>query len=212
RRGEGTIKQIYTEDRGGVSLFKPILTAGAESYFVDDPRVTIPGMAIVDGHLVITNFFPFLRDIPKVLAGTMEPMGGGGFDVALSYAPQSMLFAAVIDNGRLQPYLEQSAPGWAFSQTSPTQDDMGAWRKEFAARARKQGIPNGTRQFSDFVDGAFRRRYEDLTGVQRDAKRRSIEEHLQHFDGLIRGTGLFVETGTGDVRMSLRIELEPPGK
>ena len=208
RRGEGTIKQIYTEERGGVSLYKPVLTSGV----VDDPRVTIPGLAIVDGHLVITNFFPFLRDIPKVLAGTMEPMGGAGFDVALSYAPQSMLFAAVIDNGRLQPYLEQSAPGWAFLQTSPTQDDMGAWREEFAARAVKQGIPKGTRQFSDFVDSAFRRRYADLTEVQREAKLRGIEEHLQHFDGLIRGTGLFVETGTGDVRMSLRIELETPEK
>ncbi len=233
RQGESLIKQLYREEHdvirpngteAHVSLYKPILPHGV----VDDPRVTKPGIVIAGDYLVITNWFPFLRDIRKVLEGSMKPMGGGGFDRAMSNAPERMLVAAVIDGERVEPYLQQSLRGWAFAQTNPTQDDMQEWRREFSAQATKAGIPNGTRRFGDFVDNAFRRRYRDLTEVQRPVKFREFETYMKRlgFDPprkpnerppkpvpeLLRGAGLFLESRGGRVRMSKQFDLLPQKK
>ena len=158
----------------------------------------------------------------------MKPMGGGGFDRAMSNAPERMLVAAVIDGERVEPYLQQSLRGWAFAQTNPTQDDMQEWRQEFSAQATKAGIPKGTRRFGDFVDNAFRRRYRDLTEVQRPVKFGEFETYMKRlgFDpprkpserpskpvpGLLRGAGLFLESRGGRVRMSKQFDLLPQKK
>lgn len=203
-RGEGIIKQIYQEKDGDARLFKIEVASGV----VDDPRVTIPGIAIAHGHLIFTNYFPFLRKIPDAIRndGKVQRMGGQGFDVALAYAPREMLLASVIDGDAMQRYFDQSATGWAYEKTTPKLELLAKWRAEAKRIARRRGLdplsgPGGT-----WVDGEVKRRIKHLTDVERPEAVRKHRETIEQFRGLIQGAGIFVEAMTGGSRMSVRIE------
>jgi len=203
-QGEGLIKQIYREKDGDTRLYKIELVSGA----VDDPRVTVPGVAIAHGHLVFSNYFDFLRKIPGVIKndGKVKPMGGSGFDVAMAYMPREMLLGAIIDGSSLEPYLDQSANGWAYGKTNPSQARMGEWRSEAKRLAIRRGLDPVSIDGGNWIDTEVRRRIRHMTEVERPEALRSHRETIDQFRGLIQGFGFYVEATTGGVRMSVRVE------
>ncbi len=208
RRGEGLIKEIYREQRGDASLYKPVLVAGS----VDDPRVTVPGIGLIGGYLVITNYHPFLMEVGEVVSGGAPGMGGGGFESALSFAPRGVLLACLMDGERMQPYLIQSATGWAYQQTEVTQMKFAEWRRVAGRRAIDQGMTRGSPEYARWVDGEVRRLESALVKVDRPQRRKKILDHIRYFDGFLDGLGFFVAHEVSRVRMSLRLSVAKPGK
>ncbi|MAG57158.1 MAG: hypothetical protein CMJ83_12765 [Planctomycetes bacterium] len=206
--GEGPVTQLFHETKGGVELYKPVLQANV----IDDPRVTIPGLAIADGHLLISNFYPMLKVLPEVLAGTHPSMKDhDGFQSALSYAPDDLLLAGLLDHDRLEPYLDQSVSGWAHQHSTPTNDDFEQWIIEGRNLGVKQDMKPGP-ELEGFADRYRNRKHEAAIQVELPRRRAEARRHVDYFRGLLTSTGFFVEIQGGEVKIQLRIDPKHQGQ
>jgi hypothetical protein len=218
--GEEIERVVQSEERQPVKqLYKATAPEGWDLYkivvevlVVDNPEVTIPGVAIGANHIFLTNYFPFLRQLPDAVARKVPTMADeGGLEVALSNAPQSLLTAGMLDGKAIYPYLEQSAPGWATSKTTPTDADYEAMRNEATRRLRQQGLSPGSSGFQIEQDRLVKSIEAIRSEVDRPKLLESIREYLRYFEGLVGGFGFFVENAPGGARLSLRVDFQRAG-
>ena len=197
------IKQLFHVKVGQSDLYEPVLANSV----VDDPRVTMPGIAVLPGSLMFTNFHPFQRRVADVIEKKLDPLGiPEGFRVAQSYAPSFLRIAALIDGDNLQPWLQQSADGWAYEQTVATNMDYIAWRQAANRAAQRAGLERGSDGYAAYVEREIGRQEKDITEVKRPQLKRDINQYIDDFEGFLAGIGIFVEDTSGGVRMSLRID------
>jgi hypothetical protein len=202
--GEGILKDLVRTEQEGIVLYEPVPVAG----LIDDPRVTLPGFALVGGQLLATNYLPWLRQVPDVLAGRLPALGRPGPLIeAMGYAPERSDLAGVLDFAALESYVRQSAPGWAWQQTYPTQAEMMQWRARFAREALESGIPAGTREWDEYVQSRFSQTRDAKVRIDRPRIRRDIERYLDDFHEAFSSLGLFVERPAGG--MGLRLRFDP---
>lgn len=187
--------------RSGV-LWKLVFAAGV----VNDSRVTMPGIGIFDGYLLASNFLPFLMQIPDAQAGRIDVMGRHpGIEEAVAYAPSELLFAGVLDGRAIEPYLDQSAPGWAYSRTRVTQMDMMRFHEAGRRFAEAQGLVPGTEAFDQEVESFKVREESQRAGAERERELRKIQELADQFRGFFSSLGFFVEATAGGVGFSVRV-------
>lgn len=205
-QGEGALKDFVHRKVPGAEIWEPVLPAG----FADDPRVTRPGIAMVRGHLVITNFLPILDAIPKALEDPAESMNANdGLVRSMQYAPSAdLLAAALVDLEAMHPYLQQSAPGWAASRTRVTQNHLIQWRASFQTEPEAKGLKFGTQAWQNAEDAYITRMTEKMNLVLRPQLLDSIQRHLGWFENLLDGLGVFVQApSASEVSFSLRLDV-----
>ena len=202
--GEGILKDLVRTEQEGIVLYEPVPVAG----LIDDPRVTRPGFAIVQGYFLATNFLPWLRQVPDVLADRVPALGRPGpLAEAAGYAPDQSDLAGVLDFGALVPYVQQSASGWAWQQTYPSQSEMMKWRTRFAQEAAERGIPSGSREWDEYIQSRFSQAHDARVRVDRPQIRRDIEGYLDDFKEAFSSLGFFVDHRSGG--MGLRLRFDP---
>ncbi len=208
--GRGVLKNFVARKEGAVEIFDLELAAGV----ADDARVTRPGLALVSGHLVITNFLPFAEQMGEVLDRKLPSLDRhAGITSAVGLAPKMMMAAGLWDGPALQPYLEQSAEGWATRRTLVQTSDWVRFRQIFAAEiAPKRGLRPGTREYAEAEELYVDERGNQMQTGRREDVLRDIRSHIRYVDGLLKGFAFFLENTRQAASFDLRLELTPPPK
>lgn len=197
------VKDVVATKSGDADLFELVLPDG----FVDDPAVTKLGFAVADGRLVVTNWFPSLRDLGPRLAGRAPSAeGSAALRRGLLGAPEDVRVGWSMDAEALYRWLDQSADAWAIQQTTDTAAKQYQWRRAAEAAALRAGLKPGTLEFNKYADEAYDRAFESEARIRRPEVRRRIGAYLDHFRGLGDNVGLFVG-GRGEVEFGVTIEL-----
>ncbi|HYC77855.1 MAG TPA: hypothetical protein VEI02_09525 [Planctomycetota bacterium] len=208
--GEGgrkqAVKDLVHSKSGDADLYELVLASGV----VDDPRVTQIGFAVARGRLVVTNWFPSLRDLGARLAGSADDAADApGLERAFAFAPDAMRTAWATDFERLYAWFDQSAEGWAVQRTTPGARAMIEWRRAADQAAEQAGLKVGTQDFEKFSNDAYEKRVEQESRVRRPEVRRRIQGYLDQFRGLARQIGVFVGDAGSDLELRLALELRP---
>ena len=199
---ESGLREAVPLGTGDDPLWKLVLAGGV----IDDFRVTIPAISISDGYLFMSNYLPFLQQIADVKAGKVKSFGEHvGLKSAVAYAPQELLIAGLLDGKAIQPYLDQSAAGWAWSRTKVTQMDMVKFREEGRQMAVAQGLVPGTDAFRAAVESHKTRKQNQRTGVRRQQEEQTIRTLSSQFEGFLNGLGFYGEPSLSGVSYSVRL-------
>jgi hypothetical protein len=209
QRGEKGPKDLVRRVDGDVVFYDLLVGDG----IFDDYRVTRPGLALAQGHLVLTNFQPFSDRIPSVLR--RPELGAArhpGLLRAMQFAPAKLLLASVADGEALEPYLDQSAPGWATSRTIILQTDYMRQRAIFAAEeAPRRGLRPGTPEYAEAEERFVIERTEAQQSSRREDVLRTIQSHVDAFRGLVGDLGFYVEDGRRGAAFGIRLDLRRAG-
>lgn len=199
------IKDLVHTRSGAADLYEIQLPDGV----LDHPDVTKLGFAISRGRFVFTNWFPSLRDLGARIAGEAPSADAvPGLRRALTYAPETVRAAWVLDPASMYRWFDQSVEGWATLQTSDTGRKQALWNSEAERLAREAGLKANTPEFFDFVRKAYDNLYNQETRVRRPELKRQMQRYLDQFRGLGRSVGLFVG-GRSEVEFGASLELEP---
>ena len=202
RTSESGIREAVPMPFADGQLWKLVLAAGV----VDDARVTIPSVGLLGGYVMFSNYLPFMELIPSVMARDRPSMGSlPGIQEATAYAPSDLLLASVLDGSALEPYLDQSASGWAYSRTRVTQMDLMNFAEQGRRNALARGLRPGTEAFDQEVESHKIREENQRAGAERDLQYRKIKSMVDQFRGFFLSFGFFVENTRGGVGYSLRL-------
>lgn len=200
------VKDLVRRDVGsGVVVWQPQLAAGV----VDDPRVTVPGLILAKDHLLITSYIELAERMAAAIQDPALRMASHpGFARAQSYAPEEMALSGVLDIDALYPYLEQSASGWATSQTRVENRHYVAWHREFRDAGEGRGLDPGTPVYEERLQAFVERKKNDQQIVEFPKQLRRWREHFEHFRGLFGAFGVFAEKSPSGLRFTLRLDVE----
>jgi hypothetical protein len=202
---QSLMHELERRDEGGVLSIVPKLKEGVR----DDPRVLIPGLAIVGSHVVVTNWAPLLDEVrsarrsPAASFAAMETLADGA-----NLAPPDLQVGALLDGRNLWPFIEQSIPGWAFQQTMLGDFRYRRWREDFAADAVKRGLAPGSTAWKQLEDHYIAQQEQNLTAVERPRIEREMRRWAGCFKTLLRSAAMYVSTEGSRSLVSWRLEIQ----
>lgn len=200
-RGEGFVKDIIHSRVSEVDLYE-LQVVG-----VDDPAVTQPGLAVVPGFVLFSNFHPYLEKVPDAWRNQEQSFGRRPAIIqARSYAPTRFQVAGLLDMEALQPYLWQSVEGWAYGQTTPTMAEQVRMRSTFKDQGISEGLDPGSHKLRVYVDRQMELWKRRLAEVDRPEIQKRFESYFEALEGLFSSAGIFVERGPLESSLLLRLD------
>ncbi len=201
---QSLMHELERKDEQGVLTLVPRLKEGVR----DDPRVLVPGLALVGSHAIVTNWAPLFdvvratRRSPASSFAAIETLG----EAALA-APRDLLAGAILDGHNLWPFVEQSIPGWAYQQTTLGDIRYRRWREEFQMDAVRRGLQPGSAAWKQQEDLYIARQEQSLTAVERPRIEREMHTWTSCFKTLLRAAAMSVVVDGSRCEVRWRLEV-----
>lgn len=201
---QSLMHELERKEEEGVLSLVPRLKEGVR----DDPRVLVPGLALVGNHAIVTNWAPLFdavrrtRRSPASSFAAIETLGE-----AATSAPRDLLVGGILDGRNLWPFVEQSIPGWAFQQTTLGDTRYRRWREEFQMDAVRRGLQPGSAAWKQQEDQYIARQEQSLTAVERPRIEREMHTWTSCFKTLLRAAAMSVVADGSRCAVRWRLEV-----
>jgi hypothetical protein len=175
--------------------------------FLDDPINTRPGFARIGEWFVVSNWFRFLEDVPRVARGEEV-----GFDPDayrelsnlvddLELETRGLLY---LDAERLNRFMKVAKEGWIEQRAEITEQEKGIELQRLAVEASRSGVLALDRDA--WIDRRFQKWKVEMARQRNpDMIRQEVDRNLAFFRDVFRH--MFVSMGREDDRIRLNLRL-----